>query len=151
MQEAGVLTNSCTWFNFHSTVALGINASTIKDCYLRTCLNGIQLKTEGTAPNGWITGFNAVDVFIDRGVNLVNFDITPGSFGPQRNLFRNCGLQSFTALTEYGVKNIAGDTNVFDTVWVWDISGGAVGALECNVTDQATNTVIKGGGLPTLA
>jgi hypothetical protein len=141
--EQGTQARNWTCFNFDSSGSSGVNTCSVYGFpYIRNCAAAIKIVTSGTAPDGWTNNCSFQDVFIDRSVMGVDFSMGAGSFGMNRNLFRNVTIQAFGTTTTFGLRNIAGDGGEFYKVHVFDLDAGGVYST---LTSNAVDTLIVGG------
>jgi hypothetical protein len=145
--EAGAQQRLWTAFNYESSGSSGVNSCSLYGWpYIRNAGKAIRIATTGTAPDGWTNNCAFEDVFVDRTVIGIDFSMGAGSFGCNRNYFRNVTIQAFTAgpgpTTTHGVRNIAGDGGEFHKVHVFDIGASD---FYSTLTSNAVDTLIIGG------
>ena len=113
---------------------------------------GIHLECTGKI--GWCNGNTFENIWIDRYVNGIWFDVSPSSQkGFNQNLFQNVKLQTVNSsvyYTEpiYGVRNISHNGNRFTDILIWDWhvvdnDHGGNGVYEYWIGPDATNTYIN--------
>jgi hypothetical protein len=121
----------------------------ISNTYIRSALNCLRLKT--TAANGWINSNIFENLYMDRFVNGVNFEVHSGAilgsgYGTNANHFRSLIIQmSPSAPSQYGVKEVWGWRNQFDNVECWDPPFSDGSAKRSTISAMAWQTIINGG------
>jgi hypothetical protein len=143
--EQGTQQRLWNCYHYESGTADGVNTCTARDSYVRNAGCAIKLETTGVTgatPIGWVNNCNFRDIFIDRSVIGIEFNMGSTSFGMNRNVFNNVLIQAFGATTTHGIKNLAGDGGEFYKVHVYDLD---TGAIYTSLTSTAIDTLIIGG------
>ena len=143
--EQGTQQRLWNCYHYESGTADGVNTCTARDSYVRNAGCVIKLETSGVTgatPIGWVNNCNFRDIFIDRSVIGIEFNMGSTSFGMNRNVFNNVLIQAFGATTTFGIKNLAGDGGEFYKVHVYDLDAGA---KYSTITSTAIDTLIFGG------
>jgi hypothetical protein len=143
--EAGTQQRLWDCYHYESGTADGVNTCTARDSYVRNAGCVIKLETSGVTgatPIGWVNNCNFRDIFIDRSVIGIEFNMGSTSFGMNRNVFNNVLIQAFGPTTTHGIKNLAGDGGEFYKVHVYDLDAGAI---YTTLTANAIDTLIIGG------
>jgi len=101
--------------------------------------DGILIKTKGL---GYVNGCDFYHIYLEQPVAAVNFSETSSSNGANSNSFYSLRTQTAT-YSEYGLKNVQGNSNNFYSMLLWDWSISLVPVYSIWIGTGATTTYIE--------
>lgn len=137
MEEQGSATYSYKAIKFQINGSNSMIFTRFSDLFIYSADTAIELETSNSR---WINGnlFDNINIYNPK-VGVL-FDQQSGQIS--ENTFNSVNIQSKTAVTTNGFKDVNGRGNMFMNCKVWDLD---TTGTECNIKSTADGTVIIGG------